>query len=289
MVSMNENERTPIDSDLLLTFVRIAECGNLTVAAGKLGRTQSAISVQLRKLEHGLGVTLFTRTAKGMMLTPAGETLLSRANIIISEIRETAQLFREPLKGSIRVGLPDDFDDVVLERILAQFSKAHPGVQVLARSGCTSGYSALIQNGALDVAVCSGLNDPGGIALDAEKIVWAAREGTVWSKIDTLPLAVLDRPCYWRDLPKQLLDAQGQKHRVAFQSGSFTSLQAALRAGIAIGLLPKSCLGDGLQILNETDGLPPPPTSYRAILTSDNASKEIVMAIVDAIRAACQH
>lgn len=162
MKPMNENERMPVDSDLLLTFVRIAECGNLTVAAGKLGRTQSAISVQLRKLEDGLGVTLFTRTAKGMVLTAAGETLLSRANIIISEIRETAQLFREPLTGSIRVGLPDDFDDVVLERILAQFSKAHPGVQVIARSGCTSGYSVLIQNGALDVAVCSGLNNLGG-------------------------------------------------------------------------------------------------------------------------------
>ncbi|MEM8749178.1 MAG: LysR family transcriptional regulator [Pseudomonadota bacterium] len=285
---MNENERMPIDSDLLLTFARIAECGNLTVAAGKLGRTQSAISVQLRKLEEGLGVTLFTRTAKGMVLTSAGETLLSRAHMIISEIRETVQLFREPLTGSIRVGLPDDFDDIVLERILAQFSRTHPGVQVLARSGCTSGYPVAIQEGELDVAVCSGLNDLGGVALDADEIVWAACRGTVWSTTDILPLAVLDRPCYWRDLPKQLLDAQGQKHRVAFQSGSFTSLQAALRAGVAIGLLPKSCAGEGLQILTETDGLPTLPTSYRSILTSDNASEEVLAAMVSAIQSACE-
>ena len=84
---MNKNERLPIDSDLLLTFAHIAESGNLTVAAGKLSRTQSAISVQLRKLEDGLGAALFTRTAKGMVLTPAGDMLLARATPILNEIR----------------------------------------------------------------------------------------------------------------------------------------------------------------------------------------------------------
>ncbi len=285
---MNENERLPIDSDLLLTFVRIAECGNLTIAAGQLGRTQSAISVQLRKLEEGLGATLFIRTAKGMVMTPAGEALLSRAKMIVAEIRETAKLFRQPLTGSIRVGLPDDFDETVLERILIGFSRTHPGVQVLTRSGCTSGYGAAIGTGELDVAVCSGLDDPGGEPLNTEEIVWAARKGMTWSEVETVPLAVLDRPCYWRDLPKQLLDRQGRKYRIAFQSSSFTSLQAALRAGVAVGLLPKPCVGDGLQILAEADGLPSLPTSHRSILISENASEQIATAMVKAIRNASQ-
>jgi len=288
MDDMNKSERLPIDSDLLVTFVRIAECGNLTTAAGQLGRTQSAISVQLRKLEEGLGTTLFTRTAKGMVLTPAGETLLARAKLIVAEIRETAELFRQPLTGSIRVGLPDDFDETILERILMGFSRTHPGVQVLARSGCTSGYAAAIRTGELDVAVCSGLEYPGGEPLDTEEIVWAAREGMIWPEADTLPLAVLDRPCYWRDLPKQLLDAQGRKHRISFQSSSFTSLQAALRAGVAIGLLPKSCVGYGLQILTVTDGLPRLPTSYRSILIAADVSAQIATAMVEAIRSACK-
>ncbi|MEP4195749.1 MAG: LysR family transcriptional regulator [Aliishimia sp.] len=281
---MNESERLPIDSDLLLTFMRIAECGNLTIAAGQLGRTQSAISVQLRKLEMGLGTTLFIRSGKGMVLTSAGETLLSRAKLIVAEIRETAKLFRQPLTGSIRVGLPDDFDEVILERILLVFSRTHPGVQVLARSGCTAGYAAAIETGDLDIAVCSGLDDPGGDPLNTEEIVWAAREGMIWPDTETVPLAVLDRPCYWRDLPKQLLDAHGRKHRIAFQSGSFTSLQAALRAGVAIGLLPKSSVGDGLQILAESDGLPSLPISHRSILISKTASEQIATAMVEAIR-----
>lgn len=283
---MNKIERLPFDSDLLLTFVRIAECGNLTVAAGQLGRTQSAISVQLRKLENGLDTTLFDRTAKGMVLTPAGELLLSRAKLIVAEVRETADLFRKPLSGSIRVGLPDDFDESVLERILMGFSRTHPGVQVLARSGCTSGYEAAVQAGELDVAVCSGLDEPRGEHLNSEEVVWAAREGMNWAVTDTIPLAVLDRPCYWRDLPMQLLDAQKRKHRIAFQSSSFTSLQAALRSGIVIGLLPKSSLGDGLQILTEADGLPNLPTSHRSILISANAPEQITRAMVEAIRGA---
>lgn len=283
---MNKIERLPIDSDLLLTFVQIAENGNLTVAAGKLSRTQSAISVQLRKLEDSLGAALFTRTAKGMVLTPAGEMLLSRAIPILNEISETALLFRKPLTGTIRVGLPDDFDDAVLEYILAQFSRTHPGVRVLARSGCTSRYAAAIQSGELDIAVCSGFVDPGPDLLNKEDVVWAAREDFVWSKSEDIALALLDRPCHWRDMPMKALDKVGLQYRIAFQSSSFTSLQAALRAGIAIGLLPKSSVGDGLKILTEKNGMPSLPISYRYVLKSNSGPKDLLDAMEAAIRQA---
>lgn len=287
IAGMNKFERITLDSELLLTFVRIAECGNLTVAAGTLGRTQSAISVQLRKLEDGLGVKLFTRRAKGMVLTPEGETLLSRARVILHEMREAAQLFQEPLTGSIRVGFPDDFDTAVLERILALFSQTHPGVQVLARSGCTSGYNDAIRSGELEVAVCSGVDDPGESLLNTQEIVWAGRRGNVWDKSEALPIAVLDRPCYWRDLPMKALDADGRHYRVAFQSSSFTSLQAALRSGIAVGLLPKSSVGEGLKILTAKDGFPDLPMSYRSIAVAANGPKDVMTAMVEAIRHAC--
>lgn len=284
---MKKNERLLLDSGLLQTFVSISDCGNLTIAAGKMGRTQSALSVQLRKLEDALGATLFKRTAKGMVLTLEGEALLARARLIIADIKDTAKLFQQPLTGAIRVGLPDDFDDEILERILMGFSRTHPGVQVLARSGCTSGYAAAIDNGDLDVAVCSGLDGPVGAPLNTEEITWAAHENMELPSTEPLPLAILDRPCYWRDLPKSLLDEHGRTHRVAFESASFTSLQAALRAGIAIGLLPKSCVGPGLQILTEADGLPNLPMSHRSILTSANAPEHVSTAMVDAIRSSC--
>ncbi|MEM6374513.1 MAG: LysR family transcriptional regulator, partial [Pseudomonadota bacterium] len=127
MLDMNRIERTPLDSDLLHTFATIAASGTLTAAAHRMGRTQSAISVQLRKLEDSLGTSLFKRGARGMALTDAGETLLSRAQPILADLREAADLFLAPLTGSIRLGLPDDFDEALMERILAQFAQAHPG------------------------------------------------------------------------------------------------------------------------------------------------------------------
>lgn len=281
---MNESERLPIDSDLLQTFVRIAECGNLTVAAGKLGRTQSAISVQLRKLENGLGATLFIRTPKGMMLTPNGEQLLFRAKDILADIRETAKLFSEPLTGSIHVGLPDDFDETILERVLMTFSRAHPGVQVLATSGCTSGYAAAIRAGELDVAVSSGPNNEEGETLGEEETIWACRKDAILHVQDSLPLAILDRGCWWQDLPIKSLSAVGRKHQIAFRSASFASLQAALRAGFAIGILPKSCMDKDLRVLTEAEGFPRLPASRRCILVSAQAPSPIASAMTAAIR-----
>lgn len=286
MYAMNGNERLPIDSDLLRTFVTIADCGNLTVAAGRLSRTQSAISVQLRKLERGLGVALFLRTPKGMTLTPSGETLLSRARPILADMQETAGLFSDPLVGSIRVGLPDDFDDEVLERILMGFSGAHPGVRVSAASGCTSGYPAAIRAGELDVAVSSGPDNGDGEALGIEETVWACKKEASLHLCDSIPLAVLDRGCWWQDLPIKTLNAAGRTHTVTFRGGSFASLQAALRAGFAIGILPRSCIGDDLQVLTEADGFPNLPASRRRILVSSQAPDPIAGAMVEAIRTA---
>ncbi|MEM9707462.1 MAG: LysR family transcriptional regulator [Pseudomonadota bacterium] len=283
---MNKIERLPLGSDLLHTFAIIAECGTLTGAANRLGRTQSAISVQLRKLEESLGTTLFVRSARGMALTSAGEALLMRAQPILSAIRDAADLFLEPLTGAIRVGLPDDFDEDMLERILSLFADAHPGVQVLARSGCTSGYPAALHSGDLDVAVCSGLDDLGGEPLGSEPIVWAARQGAVWPKDAPVPLALLDRPCYWRDLPSEALKKSGRDFRIAFQSGSFTSLKAALRSGLAVGLLPGSCVDDALVTLKKKDGFPDLPVSLRSILRSPQAPTQLADAMVEAIKTA---
>ncbi|GKX34147.1 MAG: LysR family transcriptional regulator [Rhizobiaceae bacterium MnEN-MB40S] len=280
---MNNIERLPIDSDLLHTFVTIARYGNLTAAAGRLHRTQSAISVQLRKLESGLATSLFARTPRGMTLTPAGEKLLPRAQAILTGIREAAELFDEPLTGSIRVGLPDDFDETLLEQILGAFSRAHPGVHVEARSGCTSTYPEKIDSGLLDLAVCSSPDNRLGKALGTEATVWAAKTGAVCREDDVAPLAILDRNCWWRNLPTDALDAAGRGYTIAFRSSSFASLQAAIRAGFAIGVLPEYCLGSGLTALSKNDGFPELPSARRSIAVSKDAPADLASAMAMAI------
>lgn len=286
MGTMNYSEHTPIDSDLLRTFLAIADQGNLTLAAGQLNRTQSAISVQLRKLETGLGATLFSRTSRGMTLTHAGEKLLPSARSIVADIRQASALFQRPLSGSIRLGLPDDFDESVLEKVLSGFSRAHPGVNVIATSGCTSGYAAAIQAGSMDIAVCSGPENALGDTLNMEDTVWAAKKGMRIDRDQPVPLAILDRSCWWQDLPSKSLDAIGREYRVAFRSSSFTSLQAAIRAGFAIGVLPASCIGDDIVALTGADGLPDLPKSRRSILIAADAAADLTTAMAGAIRQA---
>ncbi|MCK7615927.1 LysR family transcriptional regulator [Roseibium sediminicola] len=281
---MNDIERSPIDSDLLRTFLAIANCGNLTVAAGRLNRTQSAISVQLRKLETGLGVTLFNRTPKGMALTVEGEKLLPKASSILAEIRQASALFTNPLSGSIRVGFPDDFDETVLERVLAGFARAHPGVDVRATSGCTSGYPAAIADGTLDIAVCSGPDNRQGETLGIEDTVWASRKDAQILGAEPVPLAILDRSCWWRDLPTKSLESIGREYSLAFRSSSFASLRAAIRAGFAIGILPASCVDEDTAILSGPEGFPDLPKSRRSFLIADDAPEDLTSAMAKAIR-----
>lgn len=281
---MNKNERNILSSEFLRTFVAIADCGNLTVAAERLHRTQSAISVQLRKLEENLCVTLFERTPKGMVLSDAGIKLLPKARHILAELKQTSGLFENPLKGQVRLGIPDDFNDVMLEHILTEFAFAHPGVQVEAVSGCTSRYPAAVNDDEMDIAVCTNLNDDVGEPLSKEKIVWAAKKGIRITDDKQVSLAILDRSCWWRDLPIDALNSIGRDYKIAFRSSNFSSLRAAIQAGFAIGILPASTVGENMIVLSKADGFPELPISRRSILVGDNISKILAGAMIEAIK-----
>jgi len=254
------------------------------MAAQHLNRTQSAISVQLRRLEEHLDVTLFDRHARGMVLNDAGQQLLPKAISILAQIREVGSLFADPLTGSIRVGFPDDFDDTILEQVLQQFSDAHPGVNVIAASGCTSSYPAAVNRGDLDIAVYSGVDNDEGTFLCTEKCVWAKKPGTQIDKSKPIPLAVLDRQCWWQDLPTNALNDAGIDYVIAFRSSNFASLQAAIRAGFAVGILPMSCIGNGTTIVPRSEGLPELPISRRSILSRPGAPEVLIDAMTAAIR-----
>lgn len=282
---MNENERAAPSSDLLRTFVAIAESGNLTQAADRLHRTQSAISVQLRKLEEDLKVSLFDRSPRGMSLTECGEKLLPVAQSVLTEIGRARALFETPLTGRLRIGIPDDFDEAILERTLGDFARRHPGVDVLAVSGCTSGFPAAIESGELDIAVCSGRDEVVGEVFATEANVWAVAGNAPLEDWSPLPLALLDRNCWWRELPLAALAAQGRDYKIAFKSSSFAGLKAAVRAGFALGVLPKHSLEKGMKALTEKDGFPDLPVSKRGIAISE-AAPPAAVAMAEAIKGA---
>lgn len=283
---MNKIERLFTDSTLLVAFVEIAECGNLTYAASRLNRSQSAISVQLRKLETELNTSLFLRQGKGMTLSADGETLLPVARRVLAELRQVQSLFKPPLNGRIRVGIPDDFDEGVLERALTDFTQSNPGVDVFATSGCTAGFPDAIQTGEMDIAVCSGPSIPAGGAFRAQKPVWVARDTMSIGLTDPVPLAIVNRGCWMGDLPKTVLDQHKRPYHIAFVCNGIMGLKAAIRAGFAIGILYEGNVEPGMRVLSVKDGFPALPTAHRSIMIRPDAPQDLAHAMADAIKKA---
>lgn len=283
---MKKTERGFTDSNLLRTFVEIADCGNLTLAASRLNRSQSAISVQIRKLEAELKTSLFVREGKGMSLSASGKKLRPAAQRILMELSRLQPLFETPLNGKIRVGIPDDFDEGVLERTLVEFTQTNPGVEVFATSGCTAGFPEAIRQGHLDIAVCSGPHRiPGEIFLE-QKPVWVAKETMQALLSDPVPLAVVNHGCWLGELPKTTLSQQGRPFNIAFECSGLMSLKAAIRAGFAVGILYESNVEPGMKVLSAKEGFPVLPTFKRSIIVRPDAPQDLAKAMSKAIQRA---
>lgn len=283
---MNKTERLFTDCNLLRTFVEIADCGNLTLAASRLNRSQSAISVQIRKLETELDTSLFVREGKGMSLSANGEKLMPAAQRALAELAKVQSLFETPLNGKIRVGIPDDFDEGVLERTLSEFRRSNPGVEVLATSGCTAGFPDAIRKGALDMAVCSGAGSVPGEVILEQQPVWVASD-KIQTRIDeAVPLAIINHGCWMGELPKVALEQHGRAYKIAFECSGIMSQKSAIRAGFAIGILYENNVEPGMKILTTRDGFPPLPRFKRSIFIAPEAPQDLAQAMAKAIQRA---
>lgn len=283
---MNISERDFTDGNLLKTFVEIANCGNLTLAASRLNRSQSAISVQIRKLEADLDTSLFIREGKGMSLSPSGEKLLPVAQRSLSELAKVQSLFTSPLNGRIRVGIPDDFDEGVLERALTEFSRSNPGVDVAATSGCTATFPDALGKGELDLAVCSAVNTVAGDVFREQQAVWVADKTLQLDANASVPLAIINHGCWMGEMPKTTLDQIGRPYHVAFECTGIMSQKAAIRAGFAVGILYESNVEAGMRVLPQKENFPPLPKFKRSIVISPDAPQDLAQAMSRAIRRA---
>lgn len=285
---MNVNERSlpRVDSDLLRTFLAVAECGNLTRAADGLGRTQSAISVQIRKLEGLLAVRLFQRKARGMVLTEQGEALLPAACAAIQGLDQVAALFLEPLLGRVRIGVPDEHGRGLLERILARFHAQHPGVEIAVRCVNSVAFPACIERDELDLAVYA--CRPGaviGTPVRTERSVWAAAKDWRAQEGKPVPLALFDRACWWREVAVAALEDHGAPYRIAVTSESTSGVVAAIHSRLAVGMLARSAVSDTMRVLGARDGFPALPKTVLSLLRNPRSTGESVDAMASAVRA----
>ncbi len=271
------------NSDLLKTFCVVASAGNITKASVLLARTQSAISLQIKRLEERLDTTLFQRHARGIVLTEDGRRLLPEAEKALHGLENIGRLFQSPLTGRIRVGIPDDYNETILENALAEFSREHEGVEVFVKSGCTAMYPKSIEEDELDIAIYTAGLDTRADAFFEEPTAWVAATDYKVDSSRPVPLAVFDRNCWWRTAASDALDASGREWRTAYLSDSFTSIKAAIRSGFAIGALAKSAVDPGMRLLGAKEGLPSLPPSSLRILRKDDHNTLLVDAMEHAL------
>ncbi len=286
---MNKNDRSiaTLDSELLRSFIVVARHGNVTRAARALHKTQSAVSVQIKQLEERLRVALFAREARGVSLTEAGETLLQSAEPIVRQLDQVAASFAQtPVTGVVRVGIPDEYGTSILPEVLAAFAARHPQVQVSVRCGFSVDFDAMVDRGELDLAVTTSNHLPAADkakVLLEEETLWVCRKGFPFSSGQTVPLALFERSCWWRDVAVAALQSAGQPYRIAYSSDSVAGVKAAIASGLAAGMIARSTLEPGMQILRPGEGFPELPVSHLLLLRGKATETPAIGAMADAI------
>ena len=272
-----------LDPENLKSLVAIAETGSFTAAAERVHRTQSAVSMQMRKLETEVGRKLFARAGRDARLTSDGELLLAHARRILKVQAEALAVFDQTtLAGELRIAAPDDYASTFMPGILVRFAASHPKVRVDLRSLPSHEAARQVDRGEIDLAlVTQGHGESGGEVLHREPLVWVAARGHCVHEADPLPLAVYHERCAFRRLAIQALDAIGRPWRIAYSSQSIAGIYAAVETGLAVGTILPSNLRPGLVVLGEAEGFPPLPEVAILLLRRSDAASPLLDAMAE--------
>ena len=272
----------PLDLDQLHTFITIADTGSFTRAAEEVHRTQSAVSMQMRRLEERIGKALFEKDGRTNRLTEEGERLLTYARRLMRLNRETLAAFDDAsLEGHIRIGTPDDYADRFLPEIIARFSRSNPRVELSVICEPTVNLVEQVRRGALDIAIVTQDGDKGSVSevVRREPLLWVGSVNHSVHDEDVLPLAVGRTNCFWRRSACDVLDRMGRDYRILFTSWSATVIIAAVLSGQAVSVLPECALRPGMRILGEADGFGELPDVRIGILRGHSSQPELLDAL----------
>ncbi|WP_350333292.1 LysR substrate-binding domain-containing protein [Coralliovum pocilloporae] len=274
-----------LDLDQLKTFVAIADTGSFTRAAERVNKTQSAVSMQMRRLEERVAKPIFVRDGRQSRLTGEGHLLLDYARRMLALNNETFAAFsEEALSGTVRLGLPDDYAPRLLPCILAAFANSHPTIEVNVTCINSNEVSRRIQDGDLDLGIVThGDTQIGSRIIRREPLLWVTSAHHTAHCSDPVPLAVAPRNCCWRAKAIAALEAQGRDHRIAYSSASAYALSGAVLAGLAVAVLPESAVMPEMRILRERDGYPELPPCDIAILRATLATDRVHDALAEHI------
>ena len=277
-----------LDLALLRTFVAVLDRGSVTAAARHVGRTQSAVSQQLQRLEASVGRSLLVREGRRSSLTPEGELLLRYARDMLRLSDEARRRLQGGVvSGRVRFGVPDLYAAYLLPEALASFARAYPRVEIDLHCAMSTRLLASLEAGEIDLALVTGrggaLDD--GREVRREPLVWVAGEGARPEEQDVLPLAMLPPRAHYRDLALAALDRVGRSWRIVCVSESIAGLQAAVFAGLAVSVVARCAVSPGMRVIpSNAKRLPALPDVFLKLHYSAAPDHSALQRLIDHVR-----
>jgi len=272
-----------LDIDVLRTLAVATDLGGFAKAADRLGRSQSAVSLQMRRLEERVGRPLFRKQGRHLALTESGDVILGYARRILELNDEALAAARGiAVEGTVRFGVPQDFGESWLPRVLARFTRAHPAVLIEARVDRANRLAEQIAGGGLDLALVWGRkSQANAIPVGRVPMVWIGRKDYTRKKSDVVPLALFDPPCVFRQPGVEALKRARLDWRLAFTSPSLAGLWAAAEAGLGLTIRTTLALPPALAAVGAASGLPKLPEIDLALYTAEREPSPAVRRLRD--------
>lgn len=283
---------THLPIEMLRSFVVINEESSFTAAAEKLGRTQPAISQQVKKLELLLDRTLLDRDSPKLELTPAGESLLNYARQILSLNDEAVGYFSNPpVSGRIRFGIPSEFAITLLPKIVSRFAKAYPDVTLEVTCDLSRNLLSEEQRNEYDLILA--LHDKVTTQqrrsiknyIKTDQLVWVSSASSRAHIQETLPLVAAPSGCIYRQRALRVLGKAKRSCRIVYTIPDLTGIQAAIDEGLGVTVLARSTVPDSLSIVESSKHLPDLGTVGISLIKMDHSKNSAVQVLADFIKA----
>lgn len=275
-----------LDLELLRSLVAIVGHESFGAAAIQLGRTQSAVTQQMQRLEEQIGQPLFEKRGRQKRLTEHGERLLVYARQMLAMNDEALRHLQQGrLEGTLRIGAPHDVADTMLPPLLAEVVRSSPKLQLDIHVGRSPFLMESLKRGEIDMAISNRLDaELEGVVLRTSPTVWLCGDGYVHDPTRPIPLIIADGPSIFRRLAQEALDAAGVAWLTRYTSSSLIGIRAALRAGLGVTARGVEQLDGGLRILGPMEGLPPLPDLVYRLYVRHRVINPLTRQVFDQIR-----
>ena len=274
-----------LDIDQLRTFIAIAETGSFTRAAEVVNKTQSAVSMQMKRLEERLERPIFARDGRASKLTEDGQRLLDYARRLVKLNVETIAAFSdEALSGRVRLGVPDDYADRYLPEIMARFSRAYPGVELTVLCEPSVDLLDRIDANELDLAIITNCESKrASETFRRERLLWVTSNRHPTHLEERVPLALGRPSCIWRHTAIERLESAGRLYRLLYSSSNAGAVAAAVLSGLAVSVLPESGLRPGMRVLTAGEGFPELPSCRIGLVRNPHERSALAEALAEHI------